>query len=829
MRSSRILAVSLALIISLFLAACGGGGGGNKNPTQPLEITSTVLPQATVNVPYTFIVQASGGKGTYTWSIIKGSLPKGITFNGQTAVLGGTATVPGKFNFTVQVQDSASDTASQALTLTVGGAIQVTCNSCLANTLNLPAGTPGTPYTATFTATGGIAPYTWCVVEPNNGTCDNGSGGALPAGLTINSSTGVISGTPTTPIAPTPFTVQAKDSESPSSTGSAQVTLSIFGVSTQSLPSGEIFVPYGNQEMMLAGGSSPYSWCVQESNGTCDNGSGGALPQGITLSPNCSSTRQTTCAISGTPTKAGAYNFTIQVTDSETPPAMSTASLSIDIAGINNASLNGNYIFDFTGYNNGKPVLMVGAFTADGNGNITAGEIDLNSGNGETQGACTAFPSAKGPQQQNIMAAPSSTYSINASGSGVGTLTLVTSAGTYNFTISIRTNGSGNLIQDNTDPATRGSGSIRVQTPNVGVDKLQANFALGQHGSDPSGNRYTAAGQLVMEDNQGDFKGPALDVDDGGSASPHTFGGTLQGDIDSFGRGCNAVMSFDGLRAAYNYVYYVVDENNVEILSTDPLGGTNNANLTLWALQRQIVGATGFSNASLSTPAVVEVQAKDGSSSDAITGLFLGQGTSSHTCQSGDFDTATFNYDENQAGTLNQQQSVTGQYCVDKSTGRVTLQKFNGIWQNTPPVFYLGGNDPGFAVGTDPGSTVGSVQVQSGTDFSDESVGGAYWGGTISPAIATATDSVTSLYADSNGNITGTQYISAPGGPGGPNTLTYTYSVDSTGRGVVQSGGKTVGILYVVAPTGSMQIQTNFVLLPTGNDPVLNVFLGLSH
>jgi len=814
----------------VFLAACGGGGGGSKTPTQPLGITSTVLPQATVNVPYTFIVQASGGSGTYTWAITSGTLPPGLTFDGTTAVLGGTPTTPGVFKFTVQVTDSKNDTASQLTTLTVGGAIDVTCNSCFANTLMLPAGTPGTPYSASFSATGGIAPYTWCIVEPNNGTCDNGSGGALPAGLTMNSTTGVISGTPTTAQAPAQFTVQATDSETPPSVGTALITLSIFGVTTASLPSGEIYIPYGTQQMTVAGGTSPYSWCVKEANGSCDNGSGGALPPGITLSASCISTRQTTCAVSGTPTAAGTYPFTVQVTDSETPPAVTTSAFSISIAGISNGALNGNYIFDFTGYNNGKPVLMIGAFTADGQGNITAGEIDLNNGTGEPIGDCQGF---KGPQQQTIMPAPSSTYSIGASGTGTGTLTLVTSAGAYNFTIAIRLDGSGNLIQDNTDPATRGSGSIRVQTPNVGVDKLEANFALGMHGADPSGNRYVAAGQIVVEDNQGDFNGPALDVDDGGTPTQHTFGGTLSGNIDSFGRGCFANMSFDKQNSIYTYTYYVVDENYLEILSTDPVGGTNNANLTLWSLQRQIVGVTGFNNANLTTPNVVELQAQDTSgSSDVTTGLFVGQGNSSHTCQSGQFDTATFTYDENQAGSGPNQkpQSITGQYCVDKSTGRVTLQNFTGVWANAP-VFYLGGNDPGFVVGTDAGNTSGSIEAQTGADFGNAAVGGGYWGGTISPAIAAATDSVTSLNADGNGNIKGTQYISAPGGPGGPTNLTYTYSLDSSGsgRGVVQNNGQTVGVLYVVAPTGSNQFQSKFVLLPTGNNPVLNVFLGTAR
>ena len=239
MRSSRILALSFALIISVFLAACGGGGGGNNNPTQPLTITSTVLTQATVNEPYTFILQGSGGSGTYTWAITKGSLPKGLMFTGAQALINGTPTQAGKFTFTAQVTDSKNDTASQQLTLDVTGAISIACNSCAAGTLNLPAGTPGQPYTATFAAMGGIAPYTWCVQE-SSGTCDNGSGGALPAGLTIDPSTGTISGTPTTPQSLTPFTIQATDSESPQSSGTAQIMLSIFGVVTASLPAGEI-------------------------------------------------------------------------------------------------------------------------------------------------------------------------------------------------------------------------------------------------------------------------------------------------------------------------------------------------------------------------------------------------------------------------------------------------------------------------------------------------------------------------------------------------------------------------------------------------------------
>src|SRR5271169_1066253 len=72
MRASRILALSsLAIVLCVFLAACGGGSKP-KPPAGPPFITSTTLPQATVNNGYSFYLQASGGTGTYTWSITSG-------------------------------------------------------------------------------------------------------------------------------------------------------------------------------------------------------------------------------------------------------------------------------------------------------------------------------------------------------------------------------------------------------------------------------------------------------------------------------------------------------------------------------------------------------------------------------------------------------------------------------------------------------------------------------------------------------------------------------------------------------------------------------------
>jgi len=84
----------------------------------PLTITTaSPLPNATLGVEYSQTLTASGGAGSYTWSLTEGLLPVGLTFTG--GVLSGTPTESGTFFITVQVTDAASATATKQFTLTV--------------------------------------------------------------------------------------------------------------------------------------------------------------------------------------------------------------------------------------------------------------------------------------------------------------------------------------------------------------------------------------------------------------------------------------------------------------------------------------------------------------------------------------------------------------------------------------------------------------------------------------------------------------------------------------------------------------------------------------
>ena len=93
--------------------------------------------------------------------------------------------VAGNFAFTVQVSDSQnpSHTDSTPLSVTVNPA---TVPPPSITTTSLPDARRNVSYSQTVQATGGVTPYAWSLAS-----------GALPAGLTLNGSTGVISGTPT--------------------------------------------------------------------------------------------------------------------------------------------------------------------------------------------------------------------------------------------------------------------------------------------------------------------------------------------------------------------------------------------------------------------------------------------------------------------------------------------------------------------------------------------------------------------------------------------------------------------------------------------------------
>jgi fibronectin type 3 domain-containing protein len=303
------LFISLMIAATLWLAGCGAASPESQHiSTAALQILSGSLPPGTAQKPYATTLTASGGTAPYSWSVSAGTLPAGLTLAAASGTISGTPTTDGPFSFTAMVTDSstpAAETATQSLSITVAAAptpVSITTTS-LAN------GKQNTAYSATLAATGGTTPYTWSITASS-----------LPPGLSLNASTGAISGTPTAS-GTFGFTAKVTDSTTPTAQTATQ-TLSItvaaaqtpVSITTTFLPEGQQGNTYAATLLTAHGGATPYSWSV----------SSGALPAGLTLSSSGT--------LSGVPTVSGSFAVTIKVRDSTTPTAeTNTANFTITI------------------------------------------------------------------------------------------------------------------------------------------------------------------------------------------------------------------------------------------------------------------------------------------------------------------------------------------------------------------------------------------------------------------------------------------------------------------------------------------------------------------
>jgi hypothetical protein len=174
--------------------------------TAPLNVTTTALSSGTTGSAYNQALNAVGGTLPYSWSRTAGTMPTGLNLS-TAGVISGTPTTAGTSTLTFQVQDAVGATNSKSLAISIYAPLNVT-------TASLANGYIGASYSQTLAASGGKTPYTWSI-----------SSGSLPTSLSLNPSTGVISGTPTTAETAT-FTVQASDADTRTATKTLSITIS---------------------------------------------------------------------------------------------------------------------------------------------------------------------------------------------------------------------------------------------------------------------------------------------------------------------------------------------------------------------------------------------------------------------------------------------------------------------------------------------------------------------------------------------------------------------------------------------------------------------------
>jgi uncharacterized protein YhjY with autotransporter beta-barrel domain len=355
-------------------------------PAPTIAVDPATLPDTTAGLGYSQTITATGGVGPYTFAVTAGALPNGLSLTNGGA-LSGTTTTSGTFNFTVTATDSYGQTASRAYTVVVA------VPTISLNPATLPAGTAGTAYNQVLTITGGIAPYTVTLT------------GTLPTGLSFDAGTLTFSGTPTQS-GTFNISVTATDSTGGTAatvTNNYTLTIAVpsLTLTPATVPAGTAGVAY-SQAFTASGGIAPYTYAI----------SAGALPAGLSFT--------SAGLLSGTPTVAGTFNFSITATDSTTgtagtvtvaytltlsvptitvnPPVLPNAVLSVPYNHVINA-VGGTQPYTFAvtagalpaGVTLGADGTISGAATATGTFNFTITATDALGFTGSRAYAITVF------------------------------------------------------------------------------------------------------------------------------------------------------------------------------------------------------------------------------------------------------------------------------------------------------------------------------------------------------------------------------------------------------------------------------------------------------
>jgi hypothetical protein len=267
-------------------------------------VPSKIETVGVAEVGFTPIV-ASGGSGALTYTISP-ALPSGLIIDSATGEITGTGTVASSTTtYTVTVKDSASPPQSKSETFSLSVVSIPIVTKIVIPTKVLQQNIAATSFTP-VTATGGTGALSF-TVSPT-----------LPTGLSFSSS-GAITGTPTSSSASTLYTVTVKDSSPIPLTATASFALSVDAlaalVTTQVVPTTTLTKNIAAPSFTPVTASGGY--------GTLTYSISPALPSGLIFST-------TTGAISGTPTGTSTTTtYTVSVTDQASQSSSKTFSLSV--------------------------------------------------------------------------------------------------------------------------------------------------------------------------------------------------------------------------------------------------------------------------------------------------------------------------------------------------------------------------------------------------------------------------------------------------------------------------------------------------------------------
>lgn len=266
--------------------------------TDPLQLSQTPTPAAMAGVDLLWQLEAKGGLGPYKFALAPGSaLPPGLYLSNYAPagrILGKTKT-HGSYSFKIVVTDALDQSTEQEFTLRI-----LPYDLAIADIQTPIEGKYGAAISQQLNATGGVPPYSWSASTE------------LPQGIALNSTSGLLQGTPATAGSFTlDFKVTDSNFKSTTKNTTIKITAEPVAINIASLPTAKAGTPY-SAEISTTGGVLPVTLSLK---------AGNTLPPGITLLKG---------KLTGTPSAAGAFSFTLVAEDSN-PAAKSSAEQSFNL------------------------------------------------------------------------------------------------------------------------------------------------------------------------------------------------------------------------------------------------------------------------------------------------------------------------------------------------------------------------------------------------------------------------------------------------------------------------------------------------------------------